>query len=372
MTILELPKDALLALTDAQLEQLIGRLAEAEVAGHGAHVGEVRFSGSITAPDGGVDVRVDVQKTPFDSEYIPKPNTIFQSKKHSMPAGGITGEMRPNGNLSAVIGRQCDLAGAYVIVSLDDDCTEPMLNTRIQAMVAAVADHPNKDAIRLDFYDRFKLHQWLRQHPSVMLWVRNVLGQPLSGWQSYGRWSNVPNGMTDDLIMAAGVSVILPTHQHQRLTLEQAITPMRNLIATSNKAIRVAGLSGVGKTRFVQALFDETISEDALDRTSVVYTDTGADPDPSPNKRTRPTTLTLFATRSSISSSPTYRGHTPRWSNGPRSSGHRYGRKTQTCGPWAPGCFQRPSTAHPGWGWGWVTSGQDLGTLVLSRITNNS
>ncbi len=281
MTILELTKDALRAMTDAQLEQLIGRLAEAEVAGHGAHVGDVRFSGSITAPDGGVDVRVDVQKTPFVSKYIPKPNTIFQSKKHSMPAGRITGEMIPNGNLSAVIGLQCDLAGAYVIVSLEDDCTEPTLNTRIQAMVAAVADHPNKDAIRLDFYGRSQLHQWLRQHPSVMLWVRNVLGQPLSGWQSYGRWSNVPNGMPDDLIMAAGVSVVLPTHQHQRLTLEQAITPMRNLIATSDKAIRVAGLSGVGKTRFVQALFDETIGEDALDPTSVVYTDTGADPDPS-------------------------------------------------------------------------------------------
>ena len=281
MTILELPKDALLALTDAQLEQLIGRLSEAEVAAHGADVGDVRYSGSITAPDGGVDIRVDVKKDRFVSGFIPRPNTIFQSKKSSMTAGKITDEIRPKGALSVVIGQQCDRAGAYVIVSLDDDCTEPMRNDRLHAMLAAVADHPNGGAIHVDFYDRFKLHQWLRQHPSIMLWVRNVLGQPLSGWQSYGRWSNVPHGVTDDLIMEPGVSVILPTQQHQRLTLKHAIVPTRNLISTTNKAIRVAGLSGVGKTRFVQALFDETVGENALDRTSVVYTDTGADPDPS-------------------------------------------------------------------------------------------
>lgn len=281
MTILELPKDALLALTDAQLEQLIGRLAEAEVAACGGSVGDVRFSGSITAPDGGVDVRVDVKTAPFTSGFIPRPNTIFQSKKPTMSAGSITGEMRPKGALSGVIRQQCDIGGAYVIVSLGDDCTEPNLNARREAMKVAVADHPKADAIELDFYDRFKLHQWLRQHPGVMLWVRSLLGQPLSGWLSYGRWTSVPTGITDDLILATGVSVILPGPHHQRLPIEEAIGPTRQLISSSGKAIRVAGLSGVGKTRFVQALFDEGIGQDALDRTSVVYVDTGSDPVPS-------------------------------------------------------------------------------------------
>lgn len=281
MTILELPHDALLALTDAQLEQLIGRLAEAEVSACGGSVGDVRFSGSITAPDGGVDVRVDVKTSSFQSGFIPRANTIFQSKKASMPAGEINGEMRPAGALAGVISQQCEIAGAYIIVSLADDCTEPMRTTRLEAMRTAVAGHPTAHAIHLDFYDRFKLHQWLRQHAGVMLWVRMLLGQPLSGWMSYGRWSNVPHGMTDDLILAPGVSVILPGQHHQKLTIEQAITPTRQLISTSRKAIRIAGLSGVGKTRFVQALFEERIGLDALDRTSVVYVDTGADPVPS-------------------------------------------------------------------------------------------
>lgn len=281
MSILELNKDDLLALTDAQLEQLIGRLSEAELKANGADVSDVRFSGSITAPDGGVDVRVDANQNEFSTGFIPRPNTIFQSKKNSMPAGQVLNEMRTQNRLSNVIDSQCEIGGAYIIVSLDDDCTETMHDSRLEAMKTAVEDHPKKDSILLDFYDRFKLHQWLRQHPGVMLWVRSVLARPLSGWLPHGRWSYVPFESPDDLIMTAGVSIILPSHQHQRLTVEEAITPTRNLILLSNKAIRINGLSGVGKTRFVQALFDESVGENALDRTSVVYTDTSNDPDPS-------------------------------------------------------------------------------------------
>jgi len=42
------------------------------------------------------------------------------------------------------------------------------------------------------------------------------------------------------------------------------------------------GLSGVGKTRFVQALFDARIGTGALDPALAVYTNLGDDPDPQP------------------------------------------------------------------------------------------
>ncbi|CAM2964529.1 hypothetical protein SHAM105786_13780 [Shewanella amazonensis] len=67
----------------------------------------------------------------------------------------------------------------------------------------------------------------------------------------------------------------------QNLSIEDAINPMRDLIRSTNKAVRITGLSGVGKTRIVQALFDETIGTGALDRTIAVYVDTGAEPEPS-------------------------------------------------------------------------------------------
>jgi hypothetical protein len=48
------------------------------------------------------------------------------------------------------------------------------------------------------------------------------------------------------------------------------------------KIVRLVGLSGVGKTRFVQALFDERIGEGALDPSLALYTNLGDDPDPQP------------------------------------------------------------------------------------------
>ncbi|WP_206607970.1 hypothetical protein [Aeromonas veronii] len=148
-------------------------------------------------------------------------------------------------------------------------------------MKDAVKDDPHRSNIQLDFYDRSKLVQWLRQHPSVMLWAKKILGQGYSGWQPYGAWSNPPQGSEDTLISAPGVTITLPSGKGQKLAIQDAIGPMRELIRSTNKAVRITGLSGVGKTRIVQALFDESVGADALDRTIAVYVDTGENPEPS-------------------------------------------------------------------------------------------
>ena len=44
----------------------------------------------------------------------------------------------------------------------------------------------------------------------------------------------------------------------------------------------LVGLSGVGKTRFVQALFETDVGSRALDKELVVYADVGRGPSPSP------------------------------------------------------------------------------------------
>lgn len=281
MAIFELEKDDLLRLSDTQLEELVARLAEADVASVGHSPARVHWSGSITAPDEGIDIHVNVPADTLDTGYLARLNTIFQAKKHSMSASNITEEMRPKGKLSPTISQQAETGGSYIIVSLTDDCSPPMRKRRLQAMRKAVADDPNANNIHLDFYDRSKLHQWLRQHPGVALWVRGVLGQALSGWQPYGRWSNPPTGADDTLILAQGVSIIMPAETGTKLCIEDAIVPMRDLVRSTSKTIRVTGLSGVGKTRIVQSLFDENVGENALDRTIAIYVDAGASPDPS-------------------------------------------------------------------------------------------
>lgn len=281
MAIFDIGKDELLRLSDTQLEELIARLAEAEVAAHGYSPAWVSWSGSINAPDGGIDIHVQVPVDKLSTGFLERPDTILQAKKHSMPMAAITKEMVTDRRLSPAISAQAAKKGCYIIVSLDDDCSPLMKRDRLEAMRDAVKDDPNSKSIHLDFYDRSKLAQWLRQHPSIMLWVKRKLGQGYSGWQPYGAWSNPPQGVADTLISAPGVTVTLPLGKGKKLSIADAIDPMRNLIRTTRKAVRITGLSGVGKTRIVQALFDETVGKDALDRTVAVYVDTGTGPDPS-------------------------------------------------------------------------------------------
>jgi hypothetical protein len=277
---LELDKDVLTRLTDKRLEKLVGRLAEAEVVACGGQISDVHFGGEINASDGGVDGRVNVTTTStLQSGFIQRSNTIFQCKKPTMSRNKIINEMRPDGDLLPKIADQAGVNGGYVIVSLGDNCTDRMRNDRLDAMREAIGSATS--TIHVDFIDRSKLDQWLRQHPSVMLWVRGVLGQPLSGWQAFSHWSFVPAEAPDDFIFGKGITVTLTNNSSEKLSLEEAIDSARKMILGSKKAIRIIGLSGVGKTRFVQALFEEKIGSNALDRTAVIYTDIGSEPNPS-------------------------------------------------------------------------------------------
>ncbi|WP_299938254.1 hypothetical protein [uncultured Pelagimonas sp.] len=281
MAIFDLEKDDLLRLSDTQLEELIARLSEAEVAMQGHSPARVSWSGSINAPDEGIDIHVEVPAPNLDTGFLARPDTVLQAKKHSMPKSEISSEMTAGGKLSPTISQQATKGGSYIIVSLADDCSPPMKKDRLKAMRDAIDHDPQKSNLHLDFFDRSKLLQWLRQHPSVLLWVKSKLGQGYSGWQPYAAWSNPPRDADDTLISASGVVVTLPSRKGEKLKIDDAIGPMRELIRSTNKAVRITGLSGVGKTRIVQALFDETIGTLPLDRTIAVYVDTGAEPDPS-------------------------------------------------------------------------------------------
>ncbi|MHA0878878.1 hypothetical protein [Enterobacter cloacae] len=281
MAIFDIDKDELLGLSDTLLEELIARLAEAEVAACGHSPARVRWSGSINAPDGGVDVHVQVPVDQLHSGYIERPDTVFQAKKHKMRRADILREMASSGDLSPMISEQAAKGGSYIIVSLNEDCSPSMLAERVGAMEEAVRNDPHQAELHLAFYDRAKLVQWIRQHPSVMLWVNRMLGRGYSGWQPYGAWSCPPEGAEDTLITASGITILLPSEQGRPLSIQDAIGPIRQLIRTTRKAVRITGLSGVGKTRIVQALFEESIGTDALDRTLAVYADTGDDPNPS-------------------------------------------------------------------------------------------
>ena len=68
---------------------------------------------------------------------------------------------------------------------------------------------------------------------------------------------------------------------HEYSVLEGVIR-LRQQLESPGTAIRLVGLSGVGKTRLVQALFDGCIGANALDPSLAVYTNMSDNPDPQP------------------------------------------------------------------------------------------
>ncbi|GCQ05822.1 hypothetical protein BvCmsHHP019_03608 [Escherichia coli] len=111
MAIFDIEKDELLRLSDIQLEELIARLTEAEVAMHGYSPACVNWSGSITAPDGGIDIHVQVPVDQLKPSFLVRPNTVFQAKKHKMPKAIIGKEMGTGKALSPIISEQARKQG---------------------------------------------------------------------------------------------------------------------------------------------------------------------------------------------------------------------------------------------------------------------
>lgn len=98
----EITPDHIKQLDDTQLRQLVKLLCEAELWRQGISSSAVTASGNQTAPDGGLDVRVDIPEgVPKPSGYIPRGTTGFQVKATQMPAGTITKEMGPAASCEA-------------------------------------------------------------------------------------------------------------------------------------------------------------------------------------------------------------------------------------------------------------------------------
>ncbi len=280
----EITKDQLCQLSDVHLRELVARLCEAELRAAGAPVSAVKWAGAHTAPDGGLDVECRVDEQDFRGDFVPRPRTGYQVKKSKMPPAKIAREMSPKGRLRPMFADLAASNGCYVIVSLGDDPAGDAATRRQKAIREQIAKVPNPGNLQTGFYGRAELANWLRQHPGVQLWVRDILGMPLDGWKPFGRWTNVPPSDNDELICRAGVSIVLPGEHTEKLDILQGIGKIRDLVGTSEKALRIVGLSGVGKSRIVQALFEDSVGDRPLHRSLAIYADLGTAPVPSPRQ----------------------------------------------------------------------------------------
>ena len=271
-------------LNDENLRSLVGLLCEAEVRKLGLPPSYVTWGGNQDAGDGGLDVRVALPASVPTCGFVPRAATGFQVKKPKMPREKILAEMRPKPEklLRPVIRELADQVGAYIIVSAEST-SDSVLRNRIKAMADGVGDLPNAKDLTLDYYDASRLATWVRQHAGLIVWVRETIGKAYRGWRPYGTWANGAETANAEYLLDDAFRVQTRTTEPEGgLTALGGLNHIRNLLSTSGKVGRLAGLSGVGKTRFVQALFDDRYGERALDPSTALYTNMADDPEPQP------------------------------------------------------------------------------------------
>lgn len=277
----EITPEDIAQLDDKQLRTLVGLLCEAELRSRGYSTAAVTWGGDQNAKDGGLDVRVSLPDDQVIEGFIPRRSTGFQVKKQDMPPRAIAGEMCPNGVLRPVIGELAESGGAYILVSSEGSTADSALANRRKAMVEAARGLAAQFA--LDFYDRTRLASWVRSHAGLVIWVRRAIGRAIQGWEPFEAWAYPAGGIKAEYLLENGVRIRpRPSKSDTYLTAEAALTKIRELLGNSGSVVRLVGLSGVGKTRFVQALFDSRVGNDALDPTLAVYTNMNNDPDPQP------------------------------------------------------------------------------------------
>jgi hypothetical protein len=271
------------ALNDGQARELVARLCKAELQTRGIGTDAVTWGGDQRAKDGGVDVRVEAAPGAIISGYIPKDATIYQVKAELFGKPKIPGEMAPKGVLRPALSDLAGKSGAYVIVSTRDDLSDLSLGERKQAMADCLEEHALGGRVFLDFYDSRKVADWTENHPAIVAWVKNELVKPLEGWRSYGPWAYHEKSVNDEYLLDDKVKVLVPNTE-DGIDVIGAINRLRGDLSKSNSSVRIVGLSGVGKTRLVQALFDNRIetANAALDQDNVLYTDLSDNPSPQP------------------------------------------------------------------------------------------
>ena len=281
-SLFELRTEDIKELDDKQLVELIRRLCEADVLTAGESTKCVNYGGKSDETDWGLDIVITMKNDPPQSIYIPRQTTGVQVKKSDMKPSKIQKEMSTHIGIGKSINWLAEQSGAYIIVSSGRSCTQPLLMERKKMMRSSVSNIPESNKLDLDFFDLQKITSWVNIYPGIVAWVKSALGKPQNDWYPYRIWSNP--GTSERYILDEKLRLFeYPNYTNQKDTVEAGINRIREKLFLPGSSIRLVGLSGVGKTRLVQALFESEVGERSLPQHWALYSENNH-PDPLPEE----------------------------------------------------------------------------------------
>lgn len=276
----EIRQEDIEKLDDERLVELIRRLCEADVVSAGESTKCVTYGGKSGESDGGLDIVVTMRNDPPQSIFISRKTTGIQVKKTNMTPGKIESEMSVHIGSGKSINWLAEQSGAYIIVSSGSSCPQQKLKERKEKMMSLVSDVPDRGNLDLDYFDLQRITSWVNTYPGIVAWVKSAIGKPQNDWYEYSNWSNPRT--TGGYILDEKLRLFeYPRHTDQKETVEAGIRSIRAKLSLPGSSVRLIGLSGVGKTRLVQALFEPEVGEQSLPQHWALYTENN-NPKPTP------------------------------------------------------------------------------------------
>ena len=279
--LLEVSKEQIKALKDYELRDLVVKLSEATLKKNNISNKVVLHGGNQDSKDGGVDVRVSASKVNIVNDYIDNANTVIQVKVPNMTSGEIKKEMLTDGKLRKSIEDLSTLNGKYIIVSSGSDVSDMEYQKRITTMKECI----NNENIDVDYFDSQRIASWANEYLGIIAWIHEKRGLSISGWNSLDGWKENYLDFKKEYILDDNSYIYSETYNDDhKISVLDAIKEIRKKLNNPKQVIRIAGLSEVGKTRFVFSLFDERIDVNVLNPDYLLYCDISNNPNPDPIK----------------------------------------------------------------------------------------
>jgi hypothetical protein len=223
-------------LNDSDLRILVGKLCIADYQAAGRSISGIRYGGRQDARDGGLDVVVDGEELPPTVSFIPRNFTGFQVKKPGMSATKILTEMRPKKILRERIKIAIQKKGAYIIVCSQSFTSDSAYIERLDAMKKAVKDEDGHENLHLDFFDSNRIANWVNSHQSIVLWVRNKIGCPLTGWHPYENWVKTPGGV-EEYLLDDGLRIHGVGFSYEGVPIGQGLLKLRSILSVVGESV---------------------------------------------------------------------------------------------------------------------------------------
>jgi len=264
-------KEMVKGLGDETLRELTGKLIEAEASALGIPSSAISLGGNQTARDGGIDAAISWKGGPEPNDRLPRRTSYFQCKATAMPPREIEREFRPKGEARPIFYELESRGGAYLLVTTDDPGVQAV-EARVNAMRSALSDVQGAERVRLEFWGADQIARWCNKHIGIALWLLAKIGRPLAGWRPFGAWSSSE---------AAGHSYLIDENARasirgESLPVRAALASMRTSLSLPGNSVRLVGMSGMGKTRLAEALFDDRLpAGPSLNPALAIYADAG-------------------------------------------------------------------------------------------------